>query len=341
MPADVARRTTSLKGPACVMVSAVVLVTWLVLSSPLAAEQKTKPLRDDDVVARVNGSMIYRKSVREVVQGILTLQDTQPDAATVGELARQARDSLIALELLYQESQARGVVVTDAAVDEEIARSKSGFPDAQAFDTAMKAKGMTEADLRRDTRMTMAVTRLLEGSVWRDIQISPQQVKDFYDQNKEEFKHPAQIRVSHILIHVPEKAPAAQRDNAKRQAAGLLAQLKAGADFAQLARQHSQDPSSAALGGDLGYIAAGDMDPVFEKTAFALAPGQVSDVIATPYGFHIIKVTERRDAGYGSLEEVQDRIREVLMKKERETRQAAFVDELRKKSKVELVGPLE
>ena len=253
----------------------VIAAALLLLAPPLAAEQDVKPLRDDDVVARVNGSVIYRKSVREVVQGILTLEDTQPDPAAIADLARQARDSLIALELLYQESQARGVVVTDAAVDEEIARSKSNFPDARAFDRAMKAKGMSEADLRRDTRKTMAVNLLLEGGVWKGVRISPQQVKEFYEQNKEEFKHPAQIRVSQILIRVPEKAPAAERDAAKQQAAALLNQLKAAANFAQLAREHSQDPGSAALGGDLGFIATGDMDPAFEKAAFALAPGQV------------------------------------------------------------------
>jgi parvulin-like peptidyl-prolyl isomerase len=140
---------------------------------------------------------------------------------------------------------------------------------------------------------------------------------------------------------VPEKASAVARDKAKQQAAALLSQLKAGADFAQLAREHSQDPGSAALGGDLGYIAKGDMDPAFEQRAFALAPNQLNDVVATPYGFHIIRVTDRRDAGYAPLSEVQERIREVLLKSERQARQAALVAELRKKGKVELVEPLE
>jgi len=313
----------------------------LLVAVPLAAEQSAKPFRDDDVVARVNGIAIYRKSVREVVQGFLTLQDSQPDAATVGELAQQALDSLIGLELLYQESQAHGVVVTDAAVDDEITHSKSGFPDAHAFETAMKAKGMTDADLRRETRKTMAVNRFLEGGIWKDVRISPEQIKSFYEENKEEFKHPPQIRVSQILIRIPEKASPAARDAAQQQAAALFAQLKAGADFAQLARQHSQDPGSASLGGDLGYIAKGDMDPAFEQRAFALAPNQLSDVVTTPYGFHIIRVTDRRDAGYTPLSEVQDRIREVLLKSERQSRQAALITDLRKKTKVELIEPLE
>jgi len=200
-------------------------------------------LRDDDVVARVNATPIYRKSVREVVQGALLEQEKQPDPDTIGTLAGAALDSLIDFELLYQESQARSVTVSDAAVDQEIARTKSKFPDSRSFDKVLKAKGMTEDALRRDTRKTMAVNRLLEGSVFKDAQVPDAQIKDFYERNKEEFKHPAQTRASHILIRVPENAPASERDSAKKTAAALLAQLQAGTKTC-----------SALSAGDLDHI---------------------------------------------------------------------------------------
>jgi parvulin-like peptidyl-prolyl isomerase len=316
---------------------ATLAVAILLLAAAAPAERINKPLSDDDVVARVNGTTIHRKDVREVVQGILVMQDTQPDPAAVTKLADEALDSLIALELLYQESQARGVKVSDADVDAEINRTKSRFPDAQTFQEMMKARGMTDSDLRRDTRKTMAVNRFLEGGVWKDVTVTPAQVKSFYDGNKEDFQHPAQIRVSQILIRVPEGASAADRAAAKRRASALLDQLKAGADFAALARKESQDPTSAPHGGDLGYIAKGEMDSDFEKQAFALAPGQLSDVVSTPYGFDIIKVTDRRGAGITPLPEVEDRVRELLTKFERQKRQADLVAELRKKAKVELL----
>jgi peptidyl-prolyl cis-trans isomerase C len=313
------------------------LAVTLLLSAAAPAEQINKPLSDSDVVARVNGTTIQRKAVKEVVQGILVMQDTEPDPATVTKLADEALDSLIALELLYQESQARGVTVSDADVDAEINRTRSRFPDAKTFQEMMKARGMTDADLRRDTRKTMAVNRFLEGGVWKDVTVTPAQIKSFYDSNKDEFQHPAQIRVSHILIRVPEGANAADRAAAKQRAAALLDQLKAGADFAELARKASQDRTSAPHGGDLGYLAKGEMDSTFEKAAFALAPGQLSDVVSTPYGFDIIKVTDRRSAGIAPLPEVEDRIREVLAKFERQKRQATLVAELRKKAKVEVL----
>src|SRR5207302_1094235 len=143
-----------------------------------------------------------------------------------------------------------GITISDRVVDEEIARNKSRFPDPQAFGSVMKAKGMTEADLRRDTRKTMAVNRLLEGGVLKDIHISAEQVRDFYDHNKEEFKHPAQVRASHILLRIGENASAAERAAVTQRAAALVTQLQAGADFAAFARQHSQDSVTAPHGGD-------------------------------------------------------------------------------------------
>jgi len=182
------------------------------------AERINKPPRDDDVMARVNGATIYRKDVKDIVQSILIMQDTQPDAGTITKLADDALDSLIALELLYQESQARGIKVSDADIDAEIKRSKSHFPDAQTFQAVLKSRGMTEKNLRSDTQKTMAVDRLLESTAWKDLKVTPEQVKGFYDSNKEDFQHPAQIRVSHILIRVPEGAGTADRAAAKKRA---------------------------------------------------------------------------------------------------------------------------
>lgn len=313
-------------------------VLLLSVATAAAEERINKAPRDDDVMARVNGATIYRKDVKDIVQSILVMQETQPAAAAVTKLADDALDSLIALELLYQDSQAHGIKVSDADVDAEINRSKSRFPDAQTFQAVLKSRGMTEKNLRSDTRKTMAVDRWLESTVWKDVKVTPEQVKSFYDSNKEGFQHPAQIRVSHILIRVPEKASAADRAAANKRTTALLDQLKAGGDFAALAHKLSEDASSAPQGGDLGYLAKGEMDDAFEKPAFALAPGQLSDVISTPYGFDIIKVTDQRGPGYAPLPEVEERIRTLLEKFERQKRQADVVAQLRQKAKVEVLN---
>jgi peptidyl-prolyl cis-trans isomerase C len=310
----------------------------LVADAPLLAQQRQ--LRDDDVVARVNGTPIFRKSVKDVVQGGIIVQQTEPDAATVTRMASDALQSLIALELLYQESQQRGITVSDQEVTAEIERSKQRFPDAKSFAEALEANRMSEADLRRDTRKTMAVDRLLAGGVWRDAEVTPEQVRQFYEQNASEFRHPAQTRASRILIRVPAKANAAQRTAARQQADTILERLRGGADFAQVARESSQDPLSAPKGGDLGFFAEGEMEDAVQQAASHLSPGELSAVISTPYGFEIIEVTGRRDAGTRPLAEVEDLIREVLTKSERQERQAALVRELKQKAKIEMVAPL-
>src|SRR5438552_360243 len=126
-----------------------VLITLSASTPVAAAEDATRPLRDEDIVARVNTTPIYRKSVREVVQGVLREAEKEPSAATVAKLAGDALDSLVDFELLYQESQRRDVRISDAAVDEDLARTRGKFPDARSFDAALKAQGLTADNLRR------------------------------------------------------------------------------------------------------------------------------------------------------------------------------------------------
>lgn len=297
-------------------------------------------LRDNDVVARVNGVPIHRKTVRDVVQGGVFMQDTEPDAAGLAKLADQALESLIDLELLYQESQARGTTVSDADVEAEIKRTQANFPSDAAFKAALRKHGTTLGDLRNDTRKTLVVTRWLEGDALRDVRVSPEEVSKFYEENRQEFRHDAEVRARHILVRVPAGAPAAERAAARKRAEVLVAELRAGADFAALAKARSDDPVSAARGGDSGYFSRGEMDQAFETAAFALAPGQISGVIESRYGFEIITVTDRRNAGVSPLAEVEQVIREVLLKSARQERQRALVAELRSKARIERVAPL-
>ncbi len=311
------------------------LASLLALALP-AASLAASPAADE-VAARVDGVVISRESVREVVTALANNQEKPPDDKQVEQITRAALDSLIAFELLYQESERRGVKISAADVDAAIARNRARFRSAQAYDAALARRGMSAEDLRRDTRKTLAVNRLLEQTVWQDIQIKPAEIQRFYDENREQFKHPAEIRASHILIRVSAGASAAQKEKAKKEAEVLLQQLKQGADFAALARQHSQDPATAKSGGDLGFFSRDTMEASFEKAAFALKPGELSGVVQTPYGFHIIKVTAQRDAGYSPPAEVKGEITAVLRDEAKRSKQDQLVAELRKKAKVEIL----
>jgi peptidyl-prolyl cis-trans isomerase C len=125
-------------------------------------------------------------------------------------------------------------------------------------------------------------------------------------------KRPEAIRASHVLLRAQKDAPADQAKAAKAKAEEVDAKAKKGDDFAALAKEFSQDPGSAQNGGDLGFFSKGQMVPEFEKAAWGLKKGEVSDVVQTDYGFHVIKVTDRRAEGYAPIEEVRPQIKEYL-----------------------------
>jgi peptidyl-prolyl cis-trans isomerase D len=145
------------------------------------------------------------------------------------------------------------------------------------------------------------------------VEVKDDEVAEYYALHKEDkFTEPEQVRARHILIKVAADAGADAKDAARKKAEELLAKVKAGADFAALAKESSEDPGSAAKGGDLGLFVRGRMTPAFEEAAFALQAGGVSDVVETPFGFHVIKVEEHRPGGVKPLDAVHDEIADSL-----------------------------
>jgi peptidyl-prolyl cis-trans isomerase C len=159
--------------------------------------------------------------------------------------------------------------------------------------------------------------------------VTEQDIKEFYDKNPNEFTG---VRASHILIR-PQGADEASKKIAREETEVVLKEARGGADFAELARKHSAD-GSAQQGGDLGFFTRGKMVPEFSNAAFALQPGQISDVVETQFGFHIIKVTERKEI---PIAEATEKIRQFLTEKRRRERQQAFVAEVKGKSKIEVL----
>ncbi|MBI3447848.1 MAG: peptidylprolyl isomerase [Acidobacteria bacterium] len=144
-------------------------------------------------------------------------------------------------------------------------------------------------------------------------QVSDAEINDAYEKGKATtYTHPDQRRASHILFKVPQNATPAQDAEIRAKAAAVLARARGGEDFAALARQSSEDSGSAASGGDLGFFGRNRMVKEFEDAAFSLSVGAVSDLVKTPFGYHIMKVTEARTAGVDPLSEVKDEIRRGL-----------------------------
>ncbi len=160
--------------------------------------------------------------------------------------------------------------------------------------------------------------------------VTEQELQSYYDQHRDEYRVPEQVKVRHILIKIPLSTPGAKEDEkavsaARAKAEDVLKQLKAGGDFAKLAEKYSEDPGSAKNGGELGWIGRGRTVPEFEKAAFSLPKGQISDLVKSSYGFHIIQVEDKQDAHLKTFAEVKNEIQEKVKqeKSQRATEVAA------------------
>ena len=173
----------------------------------------------------------------------------------------------------------------------------------------------------KDLKKRLVVESYLKKKVEIESQVSDADLQKFYEQNKDKFKTGEQIRASHILVKTDKEAK------------DILAQIKAGGNFDELAKKYSVD-SSAAKGGDLGWFGKGSMVPVFEKAAMSLKEGQVSDVVKSDFGYHIIKLTGKRPAGVRPLDEVKDQIKGAIMPSKQQEVFQKIKDELKKNAKV-------
>jgi peptidyl-prolyl cis-trans isomerase C len=300
------------------------------------APPKPVPQQLPDVLARVNGEPVKKADFDRMVRTIEARAGKSIPPDRRDEILRGALDQLITYTLLSQESRSRGVKVEPAEIDTKMGQLKSQFPTQEAFDKALKDRGMTAESLRQDAIVDLSVTKLMDAEVATIPGPSDAEAKDFYDKNPDKFKEDEQVRASHILVRVDEKADAAAKQKARAEIDAVMKKVRAGGDFAKLAQEHSQD-GSAANGGDLEYFTRGQMVEPFNKVAFELKPGQVSDVVQTQFGYHIIKKTDHKAGRTVPFEEVQPKIKEFLTSQKKQQHADAFIEGLKKKSKIEVL----
>jgi peptidyl-prolyl cis-trans isomerase C len=302
--------------------------------APAEAPPKPVPAELPDVVARVNGEAINRTDLQSAVTQLESRAGRTVPPDQRDRVFRGVLDQLIAYRLLAQESATRNIAVSDGDVDARAAEIRKQFPSDQVFQQTLEQQHMTEAEFRDDVRQGLRITGLIDAELSARAPVTAEQVNQFYASNS--FQQGERVRASHILIAVPENADAAAKEAARAKATEILNQVKAGADFAELAKQHSQDPGSGPRGGDLDYFERGQMVGPFEEAAFALAAGQTSELVETRFGYHIIKVVDKQAARTIPLEEVRGRIEEYLRDQNREKQTQVFIDALRTKAQIEI-----
>jgi peptidyl-prolyl cis-trans isomerase C len=289
------------------------------------------------VVARVNGEAIERWEFDNAVKRIEARAGGAVPPDKRDEVLRGVLDQLIAYHLLAQESRARKLEVGDTDVEAQLGMIRGSFPDDKTFQQSIAAQGLTLDQVRQQTRTGLQVQKVIEAEVASKVVVQEAEVSAFYQQNLERFKQGDTVHASHILIGLPQNATAEQRTQARTKAQAVLKQVRGGGDFAAIAREQSQDPGSAPNGGDLGFFPKGQMTPAFEEAAFNTKPGAISAVVETPFGFHIIKVHERRGPRTAPLTEVSGQIKNFLEQGQREQKLEQFVEQVKTKSKIEIL----
>jgi peptidyl-prolyl cis-trans isomerase C len=319
---------------ALIAFGAAVLVTPAV-----AADKKVKSNKKDLAsAATVNGVVITKDAVdKEFSQFRHRIQQQGQEIGQdqIADLKHRILENLIARELLFQDSKKQGIKIPAASVTEKIDQLKKQFPSPAEFQAAMAKMKLTEADVKQQFARGMAVEKLVETKIAPKVIISDKDSKDFYDAHPEFFHKPEEIKASHILIKVGENADAATKAAARKKIEAAKARIDKGEDFAKVASDVSEGPTKTK-GGDLGYFHKGQMVPAFETAAFALKPGQVSDIVESPFGFHLIKVFDKKPESTLAYDTVKDKISEHL--KQEKVREAVgqYVDQLKKAAKIKM-----
>jgi peptidyl-prolyl cis-trans isomerase C len=300
------------------------------------APAKPVPAQLPEVIARVNGQDVKKEEFERMVKTLEARagQAIPPDRRD--EILRNTLDQLVIYTLLSQESKARGIKIEESEIEAKMQQLRGQFPTQELFDKALKERNMTAEGLRKDARVDLSVTKLMDAEVATVPGPSDADAKDFYAKNPDRFKEEESVRASHILIRVEPNADAATKAKAKATIDSVLKKAKAGEDFAKLAQQYSQD-GSAAQGGDLNFFPRGQMVPEFSTAAFALQKGQLSDVVTTQFGYHVIKVTDKKAGRVVPFEEAQPQIKQFLEGQKKQEHADAFIDGLKKKSKIEVL----
>ena len=298
------------------------------------APPKPMPAQLPDVLARVNGEPVKKSDFDRILRN-MELGNGPVPAERRDEVLRGLLDQLITYTVMSQEARSKNVTVSDAEIDARIRQMRGTGSDAE-FKKTLDARNMSLEQLRADAQVQLTIEKLMESQVAGTAAATDAEARDFYAKNPDKFKRGDTVRASHILLRVDREAPEAARKQARTRIEGLLQRARKGEDFAALAKAHSND-GSAAAGGDLGYFDRQTMVPPFTEAAFALKPGQISDVVTTDFGFHIIKVTDAKPASTVPFEEVSPRIVEYLTAQKKQERAGQVVEEAKKRARIEVL----
>ncbi|MFI8575348.1 peptidylprolyl isomerase [Rossellomorea aquimaris] len=258
----------------------------------------------DEVVAKVGSKSISKEDL------YTTLVDQYGDAAL---------DTLIAEKIVELESDKEKITVKDSEIEEELQSMKDSYGGEEAFNEALASSGASLDSVKKNVQSFLLTEKLLEDR----ISISDDQIKEYFEANKESFAQKEQVQASHILVDDEETAKE------------VKSKLDDGGDFAELAKEYSTDTSNAESGGELGFFAKGEMVTEFDEKAFAMKKGEISEPVKTEFGYHIIKVTDKKDAKEAVLDDHKEEIKDILFDQALQTEYGTWLEEQKEEYQIE------
>jgi foldase protein PrsA len=259
-------------------------------------------------VVTVNGEPISKSAFEDKLEG-------SPGA-------RNTLQQLVQETLILQYAKNNNITVTDDEISKRESDLKGNFPSG-SWDEMLKARGLTEDDVKQALREQIILDKALQKSVT----ITPAAVKSYFDKNHAAFDKPEQVKARHVLVHDLATANKVE------------AALKSGQNFADVAKQYSTDPGSKDKGGELGLFRRGQMVPAFDKVAFSMKPGEISPPVKSPFGYHIIQVEAVQPGQKATLANSTDRITAMLRQQQEAPLIQPFLQSLQQKATIVVVDP--
>lgn len=235
--------------------------------------------------------------------------------------AKSVLGRMIDQEVIRQAAKKQNLTVTDKELQDEVDNFKKQFPSEDVFKQTLANEGMSMDEFQIQVRDKI----LLDKLAAKDVKITEDEIKKYYDEHGKEFEQPEQVHARHILVDTEDEAKAIED------------RLKKGEDFAKIAQEKSKDTSSAVKGGDLGFFGPGTMVPEFDKVVFALQVNEISQPVKTQFGYHIIQLLEKKAAQKPTLEEARPKI-EKQLKEQKAVPVQQLLPDLRKQVDVKILS---
>jgi peptidyl-prolyl cis-trans isomerase C len=294
------------------------------------------------VIAKVNEVEIMEEEVEKEVQNIIAQHQNNftPEQIETAKpkIRQQAVEATINKYLLNFKVSQNNIQISPEQVEQEFDAITKRFPSQDAFEDQLKQVGITGDQIKSDLEQQLKVDLLVRTHIsGLELKVTEQEVSGFFNDNPDNFKMPERVKASHVLFKVDPDASNDLKAQKRLELSSLLGKIEKGAEFANIAKQHSECPSKEQ-GGDLGFFDRGKMVKPFEDIAFKLNVGEVSEIVETKFGYHIIKLMERKTAETATFDEVKDKIFQHLVAVKEQDAFVQYIETLRKAANIDY-GP--